>query len=426
MTDQSHQQEESPSSSSSPSSTTTVNLLDLAAACVASTVAAAHPIREHAADRVLPDAREKYDGSLVTDADYAAQGVIYRCLKEVPGNYRIVGEESPEEMEMHSPPESPEQTLERKRIFKLAQEELLEHYDVQNGRRGVVGKQSAGEIEKKEESDNPVMMNGLDSPTSSGKVYDSHDNDVSPSKASAPSNAHVVDASRVSVFIDPLDGTKSYAKGDYDTVTILVAIILDNVPYFGVITKPFRYKSHDPVVFDGLTGICVYGGLLLGGVYVAGKQGQCEIQPPLLEEQPQEGSTRSLRRALPRAVISSSRSGGIVQEFVHHLADQGIINPSTIHVSGAGEKSLRLLLGVDGESLWFFPRPGTARWDVAASDAMLRVFGGKVTDKYGADLDYTINREEAENKNGIIASNDGTILKACVDAFQQEEWSSQR
>jgi 3'(2'), 5'-bisphosphate nucleotidase len=218
---------------------------------------------------------------------------------------------------------------------------------------------------------------------------------------------YIVDASRVSVYVDPLDGTKSYAKGDYDAVTILVAIILDNLPYFGVITKPFGYKSYSTILETNC--FSVYGGALLKGVYLAGGM-KCEVN--------------ALGDDLPRAVISSSRSEGIVRDFVDHLAAHHVIHPDPILVSGAGEKSLRLVLGNEKETLWFFPKAGTSRWDVAASDALLRALGGVVTDKYGQELDYSKSREDAENVDGIIASNSSTLHAECIRLFEEGDWKS--
>ena len=217
---------------------------------------------------------------------------------------------------------------------------------------------------------------------------------------------YIVDTDRVSVFVDPLDGTKSYARADYEYVTILIAIILDNKPCFGVICKPFGIENSPSILDTGC--FAIYGGTLLNGVYIAGGD---ECQKPAAAE----GS-------LPRAVISQSRSKGIVSDIVDELASSQVIHPQPLHVAGAGEKSLRLVLGTANEALWFFPKAGTSRWDVAASDALLRQFGGKLTDKFGNELDYSTSREDAENSDGIIACNDAALHAECIKVFQGRTW----
>lgn len=113
-------------------------------------------------------------------------------------------------------------------------------------------------------------------------------------------------------------------------------------------------------------------------------------------------------------MISSSRNVGVVSQCVDALHYQGKIEKDPIMVSGAGEKSLRLLIGDQNESLWPFPRPGTSLWDIAAADALLSAIGGKVTDGNGQKIDYSLKRVGYENVRGIIAASDPEIHEACV------------
>jgi len=350
-----------------------VNLLDLAASAVAATVAAARPIRELSSDK---HARLKGDGSVVTDADFSAQGAIMRTMQQVSGNFRIVGEESEEEMMSHL-----DTTAEcGEEVYWLARQEVLMRYYNVEGRPPL-------SAEVTEEEDSTVITPPEDESEEDQAKY-------------------IVDADRVSVFVDPLDGTKSYARADYEYVTILIAIIMDNIPCFGVICKPFGIEGSPGILDTGI--VAVYGGTLVNGVYIAGGE---ECQKPLRPE-----------GDLPRAVISQSRSQGIVGDFVGELASSQVIHPEPIHVAGAGEKSLRLVMGTANEALWFFPKAGTSLWDVAASDALLRQLGGKLTDKFGRLLDYSKNREDAENSDGIIASNDASLHAECIKLFQEQQW----
>lgn len=375
-----------------------VNLLDLAAAAVAASVAASQPIIAYsttssaaADDDTAADnnntkdqnARLKLDGSVVTDADYAAQGSIIRALRKVEGDFIIVGEESPEEMaKAHG-------TLEQQgdddatvsTVYQLARVELWNRFHNLEGC--------------------PLAQQGGEPPPSYSEVLPSM---MAPQEKELP----LVDACRVRVFVDPLDGTQSYANGDYDAVTTLIAIILDNTPTFGVICKPFGYKGHKSLLHT--TCVVFYGGDLIEGVHVAGVPEPCKVMEA-------DTGGEAPRR---RAVISSSRSEGIVRDFCNHLASRDIVHPDLLQVSGAGEKSLRLIVGTQNETLWFFPKAGTSRWDVAASDALLRALGGKLTNKYGDELDYLKSREESENTEGIIASNNAQVHAECLRLFK--EW----
>ena len=126
---------------------------------------------------------------------------------------------------------------------------------------------------------------------------------------------------------------------------------------------------------------------------------------------------------LPRAVISSSKAKGVVQEFVNHLGSKGMIHPEPLMISGAGEKSLRILLRDENEGLWFYPKSGTSLWDVAASDALLRATGGRLTDKNGKDMDYSKSRMEARNEDGVVACYNRNLHAECIRLFLDGSWT---
>lgn len=391
-----------------------VNLLDLSAAAISSAIVAADQItalasinngENDAGDENKKNARLKIDGSFVTDADMAAQQIIVDALyQKGSSEIRIVGEENEEEMRKRVIT-GHEQRLES--IFQLARKEISIRYHgssssnpqhhfqyncgdklplaqdetEENGRTGLAAATAAPDDES---SSSSASVHGID------KMQE-----------------YEIDTDRVSVWIDPLDATNSYAKGDYDPVSILVAIVVDQIPCFGVICKPFGY-SGQPLVLD--TGcMAVYGGTLLGAAYIAGSR------------RIQNNGSNNQQDPVPRAVISKSRSPGI-QDFVTHLAEKGIVDPQPLLVSGAGEKSLRIITRFENEGLWFFPKGGTSLWDVAASDALLRAIGGKLTDKYGNAMDYSKSRKEAENENGVVACYDQDMHSECIRLFSQGSW----
>ena len=365
----------------------TVNLLDLAAASLASSIVAADTIKEMC--KPESDARNtrlKDDGSFVTDADLAAQGIIFSLIRKVSKAVRIVGEESEEDMEGHSITGHEESS---DAIFRLAQQEILCRYHRSNETPPFAQQTVSDDVPESTTSE--IEGTGASNfPTS--PVLEEYN----------------VDPARVSVFIDPLDGTKAYARGEYDPVSILIAIILDRRPCFGVICKPFGHPGQTSILDTGC--VAFYGGTLLGAVYTAGGS--------IFTLQQKEG-------VLPRAVISSSRSKGVVQEFVSLLGEKGMIDPEPMLVTGAGEKSLRIILRAESEGLWFFPKEGTSLWDVAASDALLRSIGGRLTDKFGHDMDYDKSRTEAENKDGVIACYDHELHAECVRLFNEGTWSTE-
>jgi 3'-phosphoadenosine 5'-phosphosulfate (PAPS) 3'-phosphatase len=373
-------------STSAPSST--VNLLDLAASALASVVVAADQIVAFCKPELGEDAKNirlKNDGTVVTDADMAAQSIIFQLVQRVSTDVRLIGEESPEEMAEQAITGHEDRS---EAIFRLAQQEIRIRYN---------------------RLDEPLPLAQSNSSHSSESTVDTpptSSEEASPTPLTRLEECDV-DASRVSVIVDPLDGTKAYSSGDYGPVSILIAIVLDGIPCFGVICKPFGYAGQSSILDTGC--VAIYGGSLLGTVYTAGAA-VCNRTPS------------ASKGSLPRAVISSSKAKGVVQQVVSELGGMGIIDPEPMMVSGAGEKSLRVILRSDNEGLWFYPKAGTSLWDVAASDAMLRSIGGRLTDKNGNDIDYNKSRDEAANKNGIVACYDKNIHETCIRLYLEGTW----
>ena len=354
-----------------------VNLLDLASAAIACTVTASHSICKISAYHGdngddAKNTRLKPDGSFVTDADFKAQGVIVQAIRSVSSGVRIVGEESEEEMASHIETEFLDED-----VLARTREELFMRVSKQQGERL------------------PLSAAALEVPP---KVVNfSTDTEV--------------DVARVSIIVDPLDGTKSYANGDYDCVSILIGIVVDNEPVFGVVGKPFSYTGLAPILQTGC--VTIYGGTLCDGVFVAGRTEPVKRIPI---------NTNASLIDLPRAVISTSRSEGVVHDFCIHLGEKGLVFPEPTLCSGAGEKSLRLILQRRNEALWFFPKAGTSLWDVAAPDALLRALGGKMSDKYGREMDYSKPREQAENVDGVVACIDSELHAKCIQLFREGDW----
>jgi 3'-phosphoadenosine 5'-phosphosulfate (PAPS) 3'-phosphatase len=424
--------------SSSASSSPKVNLLDLAAACLACTEQASKaiqniarplpppphpPLQQQTTDStsstdtqngklpttVQKNTRFKEDGSFVTDADFVAQGVIVQAIQSVSKHVRIVGEESAEEMAEHIGKHDP--YLDPHVLQRTQHEIRWRYHQIVLADETVVDDSMRTTTTKTEPIRPPLAQGIVPSEPIDTRIIDVLKDKNDPEDV-------IVDADRVGIIVDPLDGTKSYALGEYDAVSILISIILDNQPCFGVITKPFGYlpEANLTTMLD-TSCVAIYGGPLVKGAYIAG--GKTLQATPI-------GNASTAAEELPRAVISTSRSKGIVNEFCVHLGEQGLIHKEPLLISGAGEKSLRLILQINNEALWFFPKSGTSLWDVAAPDAILRSLGGKLTDKFGNDMDYSKPRKDAENTEGVVACIDQELHAKCIALFREGNWVDHR
>ena len=55
------------------------------------------------------------------------------------------------------------------------------------------------------------------------------------------------------VWIDPLDGTSDFVKGNLSAVTVLIGLVIDGVPKIGVVHHPFKTNDNDG------QGLTLYG-----------------------------------------------------------------------------------------------------------------------------------------------------------------------
>jgi 3'-phosphoadenosine 5'-phosphosulfate (PAPS) 3'-phosphatase len=543
------------SDNSNVHATPTVNLLKLATHCIYATLLAAKPIQEYRSDHDENTnststsnsnsnrARTKSDGTLVTDADGAAQRIIYNEIRSLDSNVRIVGEEDDLEMEVSK---RRKRTKQRHSLNRSGEDYGGDNDDVHDHR--TTRKSQNEELFRQVEQDmenhcfhGQVSTSASTSATASastgtssavlptteisalGSDDDSSILPVPPVLYTDSSNiqteqtedtltrtdtdtmemqidvdnmesATITQSNRVSVFVDPLDGTSSYAKGHYEAVTILVAIIVDNQPVFGVIVKPFGVGTNLHR-FGNTECSVLYGGTLVGGAFVLGgeelersrswrgttknwvgmEEGSgstsggsnclrpvgepdCKRQKQRIQEEngmhghggsgggggpsptsvcnsmvnDNDGASivKDGVSSLPplptlskrRAIISKSRRGGVVQKCIESLSSRNLIHHQPLFITGAGYKTMKLVLGEDDETLWFFPKPGTSLWDVAAADALLRVMGGRISDKYGRDLNYGKGRLEADNLDGIIACSDSRLHTLCLELYKKEQW----
>mmetsp|Transcript_10250 Transcript_10250/g.20081 ORF Transcript_10250/g.20081 Transcript_10250/m.20081 type:complete len:345 (-) Transcript_10250:15-1049(-) len=199
-----------------------------------------------------------------------------------------------------------------------------------------------------------------------------------------------IELERVLVFVDPLDGTRSFINGALEYVTTLVGICVDGVPVAGIISMVFG-------------GTMLLGGHCVGGVF------HFDVEKPDGLE-PVRGESKR------KAVISSSRSEGVVAKLVKELVALDIIEPECVQASGAGYKFALVVTGEAG--IYPFPRPGTCRWDSCAGTALVLARGGAVLDADGKPIIY--DQTKSENDRGFVACQDQEVCKLICQHIANE------
>jgi 3'(2'), 5'-bisphosphate nucleotidase len=192
------------------------------------------------------------------------------------------------------------------------------------------------------------------------------------------------DASRLSCsrvwIVDPLDGTIEFI-GRLDEFSVMIGLAVDGTPRLGVVYQPTNEKLY--YAAEGL------------GAFVT------------------ENRTTHLLRVSPETdplamAITLSRS--------HHSQDIDAIQRELgiQQTVSCGSLGLKVGLICEGRAhLYLNTKSKTAQWDTCAPEAILREAGGRMTDLFGAPLQY--NTSEVRNLRGVVATN-GVIHDRVMDA----------
>ena len=218
-----------------------------------------------------------------------------------------------------------------------------------------------------------------------------------------------VDASRVTVYVDPLDGTNEFAAGARECVTCLMGVAVDGSPVVGIIGQPF-FEGHEEPGADpdrpreavkkneNSAGRVVWGGRGLG---VLGAALRAETSP---RTSPNDAR---LERRFVCAVNRATRDVRVDRAIARLDLD------ARFRVSATGFHFLLLLEGKADCALLL--REGTKKWDSCAGEALLRARGGRVTDAAGRLYDYG-DGAMALNLSGLVSTRDARAHARVVDA----------
>jgi 3'(2'),5'-bisphosphate nucleotidase len=172
-------------------------------------------------------------------------------------------------------------------------------------------------------------------------------------------------------LVDPIDGTKDFIRGT-DGFSVMIGIAIAGVPVLGVV--------HQPAV--GATGRTFFA-TVDGGAHVIVDGA---VQPMAVS------SVAAASEA--RLVASASHRSPDIDRVKQTL---GIDNEQ--NVGSVGVKLCLIAMGV--RDLYVNPAAKTKIWDTCAPEAILARAGGRLTDLFGAPVDYA----ELRQKRGLVASN---------------------
>ena len=181
------------------------------------------------------------------------------------------------------------------------------------------------------------------------------------------------DMSALTLWIDPIDGTRDFVKKNFMCVTTLIGISFNDEPIAGVIYRPF---FNEGVLGSKETGVWRVTNDSIQRVVVNSTAGNIKV------------------------LTSASRSSSILDEKLAKLK-KSLDTAEVIKTGGAGWKFWLMIF--ETSEIYFYPQGGMGFWDVCAGDSILKALGGKVTDCQGENFTYS-KQGPSIIRNGVIAS----------------------
>jgi 3'-phosphoadenosine 5'-phosphosulfate (PAPS) 3'-phosphatase len=239
--------------------------------------------------------------------------------------------------------------------------------------------------------------------------------------------------SQVTVYVDPLDGTREFVDGRYENVTCLIGIAVDGKPVAGAIGIPFASSTPSSDITTSTSEVNVVYGLVGCGIgYFTGTYDCCQKSISLHTITGQPGipipTTTDASAGLTQTACLDDSSvifmtgdsfdnspmlSTMLSVARDTVADEIVSIQHTI-IGGAGKKMLLCAYASCDASIpkFSFKKQSTYLWDTCAPEAILCAVGGKVTDIFGSPLIYNgchskeINRKTVTLRNslGVIAS----------------------
>jgi 3'(2'), 5'-bisphosphate nucleotidase len=169
-------------------------------------------------------------------------------------------------------------------------------------------------------------------------------------------------------LVDPIDGTKDFIRGS-DGFSVMIGIAEAGVPVLGVVHQPALDRT-----FFATTD---------GGAHLITAAG---VAP------------------LAVSTVANAADARLVASASHRSADLDRVKQTLgiddeQNVGSVGVKLCLIAMGV--RDLYVNPAAKTKVWDTCAPEAILAGAGGRLTDLFGAPVDYA----ELRQRRGLVASN---------------------
>lgn len=210
-----------------------------------------------------------------------------------------------------------------------------------------------------------------------------------------------LDPNDVTVFVDPLDGTREFVEGRLENCQVLVGIAIGGKAVAGAVGIPFptgQNLTTDATIVYGLDGL-----------------GTGTIGAPLTRGPwPLDHNIDGVNKPSPHYACGDMPADVIVAAT--ESLERNFGGSTQRNYGGAGNRILGAALGEVACSLTH--KFGGA-WDVCAPEAVAKAMGAEMTDLFGEPIDmYRKDAPKHNNARGFVVSPVGSDHKRIVAAIK--------
>mmetsp|Transcript_3013 Transcript_3013/g.8499 ORF Transcript_3013/g.8499 Transcript_3013/m.8499 type:complete len:398 (-) Transcript_3013:350-1543(-) len=225
-----------------------------------------------------------------------------------------------------------------------------------------------------------------------------------------------LDAQDVTIFIDPLDGTREFVEGRLENCQVLVGLAFEGQPVGGAIGLPF------PLGNSSTPETVIYGMADVG----TGVLGHSLKRGPF----PLDHHIDGIR--YPRPHFATGDSEAPVMMAAKEAAIKRVGGSNVIY-GGAGNKILGAALGEVAASI---QHKVGGPWDLCAPQAILYAMGGTMTDLFGQPIEPQLyladGLKQRCNERGYVATPPGSgehfhtaLVNVLLDTPEVQEYRDQ-
>ena len=215
------------------------------------------------------------------------------------------------------------------------------------------------------------------------------------------------DLSELVVYVDPLDGTKSFVDGSLSDVSTLIGLSYKSLPLLGIITQiwPTRNQTTQEFEFDPISYVGMVGS---PQVHLVRNVSPTEFDVfRSLGQFKQQAEDSKLRVS-----VSINHYEPLLEKYLACMGDF-----EKARVSGMGHKYITV---IDGQMDSFLNnQSGSGRWDTLAGSAIIEAMGGKTSNINGVQYLYDGDETTTLNTAGYFVINDKSKHEKFSEMFRK-------